>query len=92
MRQFYVYILSSRSRTLYVGVTNDLIKRLTQHRQGTSGFTAKYRVNRLVYFEVTERPLIAIAREKQIKAYRREKKVALVTSMNPGWDDLSEQF
>jgi putative endonuclease len=89
MRQFFVYILASRSRTLYVGVTNDLDKRLYQHREGKGGFTSKYCINRLVYFETTTSPRVAIAREKQIKGYRRAKKLALITSLNPAWDDLA---
>lgn len=89
MRQYYVYILASRSRTLYTGVTNNLAFRLAQHRAGTHGFSARYRVSRLVYWEATANPYSAIAREKQIKGYRREKKDALIASMNPGWDDLS---
>jgi putative endonuclease len=92
MRQYYVYILASRSRTLYVGVTNDLAVRLAQHRTGAHGFTARFRINRLVYWEATESPYSAISREKQIKGYRRETKVALIVSMNPGWDDLSSRL
>jgi putative endonuclease len=89
VRQYYVYILASRSRTLYAGVTNNLAVRLAQHREATRGFSAQYRVNRLVYWESAESPYAAITREKQIKGYRREKKEALIASMNPGWDDLS---
>jgi putative endonuclease len=92
MRQFYVYILAGHSRQLYVGVTNDLLKRLAQHRHGDCEFTAKYRINRLVYFETTMNVIAAIAREKQIKSWRREKKIALITSVNPGWDDLAEEW
>jgi putative endonuclease len=91
MRAYYVYILASRSRTLYVGVTNDLVRRLFQHRDATnSGFTRRYRINRLVYFETTPNVRSAIAREKQIKGWRREKKLALVNTANPTWSDLSE--
>ena len=89
MRQFFVYILASRSRTLYVGVTNNLALRMAQHRQGEDGFTARYRVTRLVYWENVESPYSAITREKQIKGYRRSKKEALIEAMNPGWDDLT---
>jgi putative endonuclease len=88
MKQYYVYILASRSRTLYVGVTNDLERRLSEHRLSGDSFTRRYLIDRLVYFEVTDNPSSAIAKEKQIKAYRRSKKTALVESMNPGWDDL----
>jgi putative endonuclease len=89
VRQFFVYILASRSRTLYTGVTNDLQVRLQEHRSGECAFTAKYRIDRLVYWETTDNPLAAIQREKQIKGYRRAKKIALIASVNPGWDDLS---
>jgi putative endonuclease len=92
MRRLYVYIMANSSRTLYVGVTNDLRRRVREHRAGTGkgAFTARYRINRLVYFEYLGPPLVAIAREKQIKAYDREKRVQLVRSMNPRWSDLAE--
>jgi putative endonuclease len=89
MRQFYVYILASRSRRLYVGVTNDLLVRLAQQRDGQCTFTARYRISRLVYFECTANVMSAIAREKQIKAWRRAKRVALIERSNPTWDDLA---
>ena len=93
MRQYYVYILASKSRVLYVGVTNDLERRLFEHKQKLMrGFTAKYSVDRLVYHEFFENIGDAIAREKQIKARRREKKVALIESMNRQWDDLSVEW
>lgn len=86
---YYVYILSSISKTLYVGVTNNLERRVLEHKQGlVPGFTSKYRVNRLVYFEEGERIDDAIAREKQIKGWLRSKKIALVESQNPEWEDL----
>lgn len=88
-RTFYVYILASRSRILYTGVTNDLRRRLGEHREGSPGsFTKRYRINRLVYFESTHDVRAAIAREKQIKAWSREKRVALVEEHNAGWLDL----
>jgi putative endonuclease len=88
--EYYVYLLSSRSGTLYVGVTNDLVRRVWQHKQGTSdGFTKRYGINRLVWFESGGDVIGAIEREKQIKAWRREKKVALIVAGNPAWDDLS---
>ena len=65
---------------------------MAQHREKKQGFTAKYRVTRLVYWESAENPYSAIAREKQIKGYRREKKVALITAMNSGWDDLANEL
>jgi putative endonuclease len=81
--------MSSRTHTLYIGVTNDLIRRVEEHRSGEfAGFTAKYKINRLVYFEQHEEIGIAIAREKQLKNWRREKKLALIRSYNPGWIDL----
>jgi putative endonuclease len=93
LKNYYVYILTSKSRVLYVGVTNDLERRLFEHRQKlVPGFTAKYNVTLLVYFEHFENIRDAIAREKQIKAWRREKKVALIEGMNPGWRNLSEAW
>jgi len=89
MRQYWVYILASRARTLYTGVTNDLEVRLAQHREGKHGFTAKYRITRLVYYETTNDVMAAIEREKQIKAWTRAKRVALIESVNPTWDDLA---
>jgi putative endonuclease len=89
-RSFCVYILASRSRTLYVGITNNLKRRLTEHLEGeVPGFTKQYRIHRLVHFEQYDNPANAIAREKEIKGWRREKKVALIERTNPTWDDLS---
>ncbi len=87
-RACYVYVVASRSRVLYVGVTSDLARRLAEHRSGASGFMARYRADRLVYVEEHSSPRDAIAREKQIKAWRREKKLALVHAANPTWRDL----
>ena len=88
-RNYYVYIVASISRVIYVGVSNDLIRRIWQHKEKqVARFTEKYNVTRLVYFEMTSDVLSAITREKQIKAYRREKKVALINAMNPDWKDL----
>ena len=93
MRQYYVYILASRSRTLYTGVTNDLNRRVWEHRHGTiPGFTKRYRINRLVHFESTSNVSVAIAREKQIKGWSRAKRIALIESANPTWEDLSEAW
>ncbi len=90
MREYYVYILTNESRTLYTGVTNDLELRVYQHKQKLiPGFTAKYNISRLVYFETIQDVHAAIAREKQIKGWLRRKKVALIESMNPQWKDLS---
>jgi putative endonuclease len=92
VRQYYVYILASRSRRLYVGVTNNLVVRLCQHRNSASGFTTRYHITRLVYFETTSNAMSAISREKQIKGWVRERKIALIKSTNPTWDDLAESW
>jgi putative endonuclease len=90
-KQPCVYILASQPRgTLYIGVTSDLIARLYQHRTGaTPGFTSKYGVHRLVRYEVFDDMPTAIAREKQLKRWRRQWKVNLIESQNPHWDDLT---
>jgi putative endonuclease len=89
MRSYSIYILASHSGVLYVGVTNDLIRRIHEHRAGlVAGFTRQYRVHRVVYYETSESAYAAIAREKQIKGWRREKKVRLIESVNPGWAEL----
>jgi len=91
MRDYYVYIMASRSRTLYTAVTNDLTRRVGKHKlKLLPGFTDRYHIERLVYFEHTGDIRSAIRREKQIKGWVREKKLALIRSMNPGWRDLSE--
>jgi len=93
MKQFYVYIMASKSRTLYTGVTNNLLRRVDEHKKGIgSKFAAKYNINRLVYYDHTGDVLAAIAREKQIKSWRRSKKVTLIESMNPEWRDLYEDI
>ena len=90
MKQYYVYIMSNESRTLYTGVTSDLELRVYEHKQKLiPGFTAKYNVTRLVYTETTQDIQAAIAREIQIKGWLRRKKIALIESMNPEWKDLS---
>jgi len=92
MNTYYVYILASVKRTLYVGVTNDLRRRLYEHKTGMiPGFTAKYKVNRLVYFEAVGQVDAAIRREKQLKGWRRSRKVELVESQNPEWEDLADR-
>ncbi len=90
-REYYVYILTNASRaSMYVGVTNDLPRRLAEHRSGThDGFTKRYRLHHLVYCESSSDVWEVIAREKQIKRWRREKKAALVNAVNPTWRDLS---
>jgi putative endonuclease len=89
-RTYYVYMLASRSRNLYVGVTNDLLRRLSEHRLGVvPGFTARYGIFRLVYFELLGDIRAAIAREKEIKGWRREKKMSLIEWKNRTWEDLA---
>ena len=89
-KQYAVYILTNRNnKVMYVGVTSNLERRLAQHKdKSVSGFTAKYRVDRLVYYELTNDVLSAIAREKEVKKWRREKKNRLVESINPQWIEL----
>ncbi|MGA0532115.1 GIY-YIG nuclease family protein [Hansschlegelia sp. KR7-227] len=92
MAQYYVYILASgRHGTLYVGMTGDLIRRVYEHREKlTPGFTSRYGVTRLVHFEVFDDPASAIAREKQIKGWRRDYKTNVIERDNPDWHDLYE--
>src|SRR6185503_11862187 len=92
MRQFFVYVLSSYSRRLYVGVTNNLERRIWQHRTGAHGFTARYHIYRLVHYESTENVIAAIAREKQIKGWGRAKKFSLIETTNPFWIDLADTW
>jgi len=91
MKAFYVYMMTNRSRVvLYTGITNSLMRRVWQHQHGEiEDFTRTYRVNRLVYYERFNDPRDAIAREEEIKGWRREKKNALVERVNPKWADLS---
>jgi putative endonuclease len=90
MRTYYVYIMASRSRVLYTGVTNNIVRRVNEHKQHVNpGFTSRYRVTRLVYFEEFRYILSAIAREKQIKGWRRSRKVELIEGRNPRWRDLA---
>jgi putative endonuclease len=92
-KQYYVYIMSNIARTLYVGVTNNLERRVYEHKQKlVPGFTQKYDLTRLVYYAETEDVREAIAREKQIKGWLRAKKVALIEEMNPYWQDLSASW
>jgi putative endonuclease len=88
-RTYFVYILASESRELYVGVTNDLVRRLAEHKAGlTKGYAFEHGITRLVHFEMTSDVLAAIRREKQVKAWTRAKRIALIESGNPGWRDL----
>lgn len=95
MNEYFVYILTNANRTvLYTGVTNDLDRRLAEHKEGEaieSAFTAKYGVKYLIHYERFQRILDAIAREKEIKGWRREKKIKLIESENPYWKFLNEE-
>jgi len=90
---YTVYIMASRSLTLYIGVTRNLARRTMEHKQHEiEGFTSKYRVERLVYYERFVDIRAAIEREKQLKGWRRDKKIALIRSKNPTWIDLAEEW
>ena len=92
-KRYYVYIMASRSLNLYTGVTNDIFDRTLDHKQGLiDGFTKRYKINRLVYFETFRYIGNAINREKQIKSWSRAKKIALIKSTNPTWIDLAEDW
>ena len=93
-KQGFVYILfNNRHGTLYTGVTSDLVKRIYQHKnKAIEGFTSKYGVDKLGYYEISESIASAIEREKQIKGWPRKKKIALITSMNPDWKDLYDKI
>jgi putative endonuclease len=93
VRTYCIYIMASRSRVLYTGVTNDLARRVSEHKRGlVSGFTRKYRITRLVYFEEFADIRDAIAREKEIKGWKRLRKISLIESRNPTWEDLAESW
>ncbi len=93
MSEYYVYIMSNWSRTLYIGVTGDLVKRVNQHKKkAIRGFTAKYNITDLVYYETTSDVMSTIAREKELKGWLRAKKIALIESVNPEWRDLSLEW
>jgi putative endonuclease len=90
MRSYCVYILTNKSGTLYIGVTGNLTQRLLQHRNGVPGsFTARYKINRLVYVEESRYVWDALEREKELKGWTRAKKLALIREANPKWRDLS---
>jgi putative endonuclease len=92
-RTYWIYILASRSRNMYTGVTNDLHRRMIEHRQGlVPGFTSRYKIFRLVHCEQFADIRDAIAREKEIKGWRREKKIWLIERDNPTWQDFAENF
>ena len=90
-KRYYVYVMSSRSLNLYTGITDNLYRRVLEHKIGQiEGFTKRYHINRLVYYEIFEHVGNAIQREKQIKAWTRAKRLALIKSVNPTWQDLAE--
>jgi putative endonuclease len=85
--------MTNKSRTLYTGITNDLERRVYEHKQKEiEGFTKKFNINRLVYYELINNPRDAIAREKQIKSWLRARKIALIKTLNPAWEDLSSEW
>jgi len=94
MSEYYVYIMSSESGVLYTGVSNDLARRVWEHKSKSvrGSFTARYKVNQLVFYESTSDISVAIAREKQVKGWKRVRKVRLINSFNPQWRDLSRDF
>ncbi len=93
MGQYYVYIMTNSSRTLYIGVSNNLLRRVIEHKTGEiKGFTSKYNISMLVYYKKGDDINAAIFREKQLKGWRREKKIALIESFNPDWHDLSKDW
>ncbi len=94
MRSYYVYLMTNwNNKVMYLGVTNDLERRVYEHKNKLhKGFTEKYNINKLVYFEETSDVTVAITREKEIKKWRREKKNALVERVNPDWKDLGQGF
>lgn len=92
VRRYFVYIASSWNGTLYVGVTNDPVRRIGEHQEGkVTGFTAKYRIDRLLYVEEAPSALVAVEREKQLKRWRREKKMRLIATQNPEGRDLASE-
>ena len=91
--EYFVYTMSSRSGTLYIGMTNSIYRRALQHKRGDiEGFTSKYHCNRLVYYESFDDVHRAIGREKQLKGWTGAKKIALIESRNPRWEDLAEKW
>jgi putative endonuclease len=93
MPAFHVYIMASRSRVLYTGVTSHLARRVQEHKAKAPGsFTARYRIDRLIYCEAFAEIRPAIEREKQIKGWTRARKIALIESLNPEWEDLSAKL
>lgn len=92
-KSYYVYIMTNKSKTLYTGVTNNLLRRVFEHKKKeTPGFTKRYNITQLVYYEETSDVHSAINREKQIKGWLRRKKIELIETMNPKWTDLSADW
>jgi putative endonuclease len=92
-KKYFTYIVASRTGTLYIGVTSNLYVRVQQHKDGDfEGFSNRYHCDRLVYWESFDEPIQAINREKQLKGWRRAKKIALIESFNPRWQDLAEHW
>ena len=93
VRQFFVYLLASKTRRLYVGMTSNLERRMQEHRsKAVDGFTSRYNVDRLVWYQAIDGAGDAVERERQVKGWRREKKVALIEAENPGWTDLARDW
>lgn len=92
-KKFYVYIMTNNSKTLYTGFTNNLIRRVYEHKnKSIQCFTSRYNINKLVYYEIFENAENAIIREKQIKGWTKLKKIELIESINPYWEDLYENI
>ncbi len=90
MKNYFVYIATNNSKTLYIGVTNDLPRRMYEHKQKLAkGFTSKYNISKLVYFEQSDNVNDAIAREKQLKGWTRVKKIDLIETTNPSWNEIA---
>ena len=89
MRQYYAYILASHAKSLYTGITNNIVRRVYEHRTGQGDFSSRYHIHRLVYYEVFARPMDAIRREKAVKRMRRRVKIKLIEKHNPMWLDLA---
>ena len=93
MAEYYVYMMTNVGRTLYVGVTNDLVRRVWEHEHKVAqGFTSRYQIDQLVWYEFTADVSAAIAREKQIKGWKRRRKVQLISGFNPSWSELSADW
>jgi len=90
-QQYFIYIATNKSYTLYIGVTNDIARRMEEHKmKSVPGFTSRYNIDRLIYCEVFDNPENAIAREKELKGWTRQKKIALIKTQNPEFKDLAE--